>query len=92
MPENKNGENNHLASWKEIGAYLGVDERTCQRWEKKYGLPVRRMEDTPRSRVSADKEDLDRWREAVTKNGNFIREIQQAGPALKREPGVQNPI
>ena len=92
MPANKNGENHLLTSWKEIAAYLGVDERTCQRWEKKYGLPVRRMEDTPRSRVSGDKEELDRWREAVTKNSNFIREIRQAGPIIKRESGAQNPI
>jgi len=92
VPANKNGENNLLTSWKEIAAYLGVDERTCQRWEKKYGLPVRRMEDTPRSRVFAHKEDLDFWREAVTKNHNFVREIKHAGPALKREPGAQNPI
>ena len=92
MPANKNGENNLLTSWKEIAAHLGVDERTCQRWEKKYGLPVRRMEDTPRSRVFAHKEDLDFWREAVIKNGNFVREIRQTGPALKRESGAQNPI
>ena len=81
MPPNKNGETNLLSSWKQIGAYLGVDRRTCQRWEKKYGMPVRRMEDTLRSRVFAHKEDLDRWRDAVTKNNDFVREVQQAGPA-----------
>lgn len=92
MPADKSGENKQLASWKEIASYLGVDERTCQRWEKKYGLPVRRMEDTPKSRVFAHKEDLDRWRDAVTKNNNFVREVQLASPAQKGESRPQNLI
>ena len=52
-----------LGSWKEIASYLGVDKRTCYRWEKKLGLPIHRFEGTQRSRVFAHKDELDRWRE-----------------------------
>ncbi len=53
----------HLGSWKEIASYLGVDKRTCYRWEQKLGLPVHRIEGSPKSRVFAYKNELDRWRE-----------------------------
>jgi hypothetical protein len=33
-----------LSSWKEIAAYTGKGVRTVQRWEARYGLPVRRPE------------------------------------------------
>ena len=32
-----------LESWKEIAAYLGRDVTTVHRWEKREGLPVRRL-------------------------------------------------
>lgn len=50
-----------LQSWKEIAAYLGCDERTCQRWEKDYELPIRRLGDGPRSRIYARKQEIDAW-------------------------------
>src|ERR671925_1576362 len=31
-----------LSSWKEIAAYMGKGVRTVQRWERQFGLPVRR--------------------------------------------------
>jgi hypothetical protein len=34
--------NTTLTSWKEIAAYLGKGVRTVQRWEQRFGLPVRR--------------------------------------------------
>lgn len=49
-------------SWKEIAAHFSFDERTCHRWEKKYGLPVHRAAGpVPRSPVFAYKDELDRW-------------------------------
>jgi len=54
-------EKNILQSWKEISSYLGRNERTCRRWEKEYGLPVYRMDGSPRASVFAYKEELDRW-------------------------------
>lgn len=51
-----------LSSWKEIAAYLGCDERTCLRWEKKFELPVHRAGNKPsKSLVFAYKEELDEW-------------------------------
>ncbi len=56
--------NSHiLDSWKEIANYLKRDVRTCQRWEKHFGLPVHRLEDSSRSRVFAYKEEIDKWLE-----------------------------
>jgi hypothetical protein len=42
-----------LDSWKEISAYLGRDVRTCRRWEAHLGLPVHRLNGSPRARVRA---------------------------------------
>ena len=50
-----------LESWKEISAYLNRNIRTCQYWEKKHGLPVHRLEDSPKARVFAYKKELGRW-------------------------------
>ncbi|MBI1789991.1 MAG: hypothetical protein HYR60_20870 [Acidobacteria bacterium] len=50
-----------LTGWKEIGGYLGVNERTAQRWERENGLPVQRV-DGPRGRVTADPQALEEWR------------------------------
>jgi hypothetical protein len=53
---------NLLRSWKEIAVHLGVDERTCARWEQKLGMPIHRAEEgMARSRVFAYKDELDRW-------------------------------
>jgi hypothetical protein len=62
-----------LASWKEIAAYVGCDERTCLRWEKKLGLPVHRIEGASKSRVFAYRNELDRWmRERITLTGGTV--------------------
>ncbi|MCX6561243.1 MAG: hypothetical protein NTZ26_12115 [Candidatus Aminicenantes bacterium] len=71
-----------LVSWKEIAAHLGIDERTCQRWEKKYGLPVRRIDPATKSRVFAFKTELDAWRERMSgPNGSLREPDQEARPA-----------
>jgi len=71
-----------LVSWKEISAYLGIDERTCQRWEKKYGLPVRRIDPATKSRVFAFKTELDEWRERMSGlNGSFREDKNNGRPA-----------
>jgi len=38
-----------LESWKEISDYLNRSVKTCQRWEEEFGLPVHRLEETPKS-------------------------------------------
>jgi tetratricopeptide (TPR) repeat protein len=52
-----------LDSWKEISAYLGRSVRTCQQWEKELDLPIHRLDGTPKARVFAYQEELDRWLE-----------------------------
>jgi hypothetical protein len=49
-----------LTGWKEISKHLRYGLRTVQRWEH-LGLPVRRVNNTPRSPVVADSEELDAW-------------------------------
>jgi len=50
-----------LNSWKEISDYLKRDIRTCQRYERELGLPIHRLEDSPRARVFAYADELDVW-------------------------------
>ena len=50
-----------LESWKEIAVYLNRSETTCRRLEQELGLPVHRLEETPKARVFAYKEEIDRW-------------------------------
>jgi len=52
---------NILTSWKEIAVYLDRDVRTCVRWEKRYGLPVRRLEKDSKAKVFAYKDEIDSW-------------------------------
>src|SRR5277367_275253 len=47
-----------LDAWKEIAAYLKKDVRTVQRWEKNFGLPVRRMAS---GTVFAYRSEIDKW-------------------------------
>ena len=53
-----------LTSWKEIAHYLGVNVRTAQKWERERSLPVRRVPGA-RSRVSADSDSLEAWKEQL---------------------------
>lgn len=63
--------NNILRSWKEIAAYLGYDERTCYRWEQKYGMPVHRAETgVSKSHVVAYRDELDRWFQETFRNSS----------------------
>jgi hypothetical protein len=48
-----------LNGWKEIAGYLDRGVRTVQRWEKEFGLPVRRL--GPGEGVFALKHEIDAW-------------------------------
>jgi len=50
-----------LESWGEIAAHLRRDVRTVQRWERSYGLPVRRLQVGKLATVYAYQSELDRW-------------------------------
>ncbi|MBN1225101.1 MAG: hypothetical protein JXB23_17765 [Candidatus Aminicenantes bacterium] len=56
-----------LYSWKEISGYLGWSEKTCRRFEMELDLPVHRLEDSPKARVFAYKNELDRWMAGIIK-------------------------
>ncbi|MGA2363151.1 MAG: hypothetical protein ABSG73_11905 [Candidatus Aminicenantales bacterium] len=58
-----------LESWKEISAHLRRNVRTCQRWESEMGLPVHRLDGTPKARVYAYTDELDRWFEEKLGHG-----------------------
>jgi TolB-like protein/Tfp pilus assembly protein PilF len=51
-----------LESWKEVAAYLGRDVTTVRRWEKREGLPVRRLHHSRLGSVYAFTAELDAWR------------------------------
>lgn len=67
-----------LESWKEIAVYLGRDVRTVQRWERREGLPVRRLRHSRSGSIHAYPAELDAWREA--------RETGPAGDRSKDTP------
>ncbi len=50
-----------LDSWKEISGYLNRSVMTCHRWEENLGLPIHRLDGTPKARVFAYADELDRW-------------------------------
>ena len=50
-----------LSGWKEIANYLGKGVRTVQRYERDFGLPVRRPAGKPWGSVVATKPELDGW-------------------------------
>ncbi len=50
-----------LSSWKEIASYLNRTARTCQRLEREMGLPVHRLDGSPKAHVFAYRAELDAW-------------------------------
>lgn len=54
-----------LNGWKEIAAYLGRSVRTVQRWEKDFGLPVRRFGLSKPESVFAVPREIDAWLETA---------------------------
>ncbi len=90
-----------LESWKEIAAYLERTTRTCQKWEAEYGLPVRRLDDSPRARVYAFKSELDDWLERILREtgsreaaaGTGARTaVDAAEPPSGRPPVSRSPV
>ena len=75
-----------LDSWKEIAAYLGRSEKTCRRLEKELGLPVHRLEDTPKARVYAYRDEVDSWRQRTqhSEASALLSEESASKPKLKK--------
>ena len=55
------GRSSQLNGWKDIAAYLGRSVRTVQRWEKDFGLPVRRFGVSKPESVFALLNEIDAW-------------------------------
>jgi hypothetical protein len=54
-----------LNGWKEIASYLGKGVRTAQRWERDFGLPVRRLGADGGEIVFASRAEISRWLETA---------------------------
>jgi hypothetical protein len=54
-------EGEYLTSWKEIAAYMRAGVRTVQRYEREFGLPVRRPTGKSRGSVMATRAEIDAW-------------------------------
>jgi TolB-like protein/Flp pilus assembly protein TadD len=76
-----------LQSWKEISAYLGRDIRTCRRWEEHLGLPVHRLNGSPKARVLAYKDEIDWWQDMKLHE----REVEKPRPGLALPFGLRLP-
>ena len=50
-----------LTSWKEVAQYMGKGVRTVQRWERHFGLPIRRPQANSQRAVLAIPEEIDAW-------------------------------
>jgi hypothetical protein len=67
-----------LTTWKEVARYMGKGVRTVQRWERDFGLPVRRPPGARNRRaILALTSDLDAW---VALRCSRMRHNEQAGP------------
>jgi hypothetical protein len=54
-----------FSGWKDIAKYLGMGVRTVQRYERSFGLPIRRIGGKSRGAVISTKSELDAWIGAV---------------------------
>ncbi len=64
-----------LDSWKEIAGYLGRSVKTCRRWEHELGLPIHRLEESPKARVFAYPDELDQWVKTTQKSEDSQKRI-----------------
>jgi hypothetical protein len=63
-----------LSGWKEIGNYLGKGVRTAQRYERYFGLPVRRPSGKPCGAVLATRAEIDAWIDASHMRNGLIHD------------------
>jgi dienelactone hydrolase len=73
-----------LESWKEIAAHLKRNVRTCQLWERDHGLPIHRLDGSPKARVFAYPEEIDRWFKEKLHERDSKPGRRQALPAIPR--------
>jgi predicted DNA-binding transcriptional regulator AlpA len=59
--DERSPEKRYLSSWKEIAKYIGLSQRTIQRWERSFGLPVHRPTGSRSGAVIAIAAEIDEW-------------------------------
>ena len=69
----------HLVSWKEIAEYMHCGVRTAQRYEREFGLPVRRPTARSRGSVMATRAEIDAWLAAAPIRETFrLSRVEQS--------------
>jgi predicted DNA-binding transcriptional regulator AlpA len=83
--DDRSPEKRYLSSWKEIAKYIGLSQRTIQRWERSFGLPVHRPTGSRSGAVIAIAAEIDEWilKTPAARNISEGRE-QQATTASSR--------
>jgi hypothetical protein len=76
-----------LNGWKEIAAHLGKGVRTVQRWERDYGLPIRRIGRPGGEIVFAFKQEIDRW--SAESGSKVVSASELDAQTVDKEPAPQ---
>ena len=74
-----------LDSWKEIASYLKRSVSTCHRWEEELGLPVHRLDGTPKARVFAYTDELDGWKAEKLNHAEALEKEIEISRRLKNK-------
>src|SRR5215467_2190070 len=74
------GDRQYLTSWKAIAEYMEAGVRTVQRYEREFGLPVRRPTCKLRGAVMATRAEIDAWVAAapIRKTFRLVRTEQNS--------------
>jgi len=85
-----NGGSGVLTSWKAIASYMGKGVRTVQRWERDFGLPVRRPSGSDKRAIIALAHDLDTW--IAIRCPRVVRELNGDGHVNSLEQRIEASI
>jgi hypothetical protein len=86
-------ERQYLTSWKEIAAYMRCGVRTVQRYEREFGLPVRRPTGKLRGSVMATRAEIDAWVAAgpIRETFKLVR-VEQNSRTLSQTKRIEDGI
>jgi hypothetical protein len=84
-------EPHYLSGWKDIAAHLGKGVRIVQRYQRKFGLPVRRPAGKPCGSVVALVSELDAWvKSCMACDVVFLKSRALSHPAL--QPSISGSV
>lgn len=81
-----------LNGWKDIAGYLGKGVRTVQRYEREFGLPVRRPAGKTRGSVVATQAELDGWVSASPIRETYELPVRSQATAISPLQQVRNSV